>query len=76
MTFHERLNEALMAVQPMLGLHNGGLELVAANEETGRVEVRLLGNCAGCGLSPLTLKEGIERFVCSKVPEVREIVAV
>ena len=76
MTFSLRLSEALTAVQPLLNLHAGGLELVSADEATGLVKIRFTGNCAGCGLSSLTLKEGIERLVCARVPEVRSIIAV
>ena len=75
-TFSLRLSEALNAIQPLLNLHAGGLELVSADEATGQVKIRFLGHCAGCGLSNITLKEGIERLVCARVPEVREIVAV
>jgi Fe-S cluster biogenesis protein NfuA len=38
--------------------------------------VRLVGACHGCPMSTLTLKNGIERTLKKKIPEVKEVVSV
>ena len=40
------------------------------------VEVRLLGNCAGCALSQMTLRAGIERALMRDFPEIKRIEAI
>jgi len=42
----------------------------------GIVKVRLTGACAGCPMSQMTLKMGVERIIKREVPEVKEVVAV
>jgi len=44
--------------------------------EEGVVKVRLTGACNGCPMSAQTLKNGIERLLKSRVPEVHEVVKV
>lgn len=52
----------------------GNVELVSVND--GVVELKLTGACAGCPMSTLTLKMGIERILKQEAPEVKEAVAV
>ena len=49
-------------------MDGGDVELVAV--EGGIVKVRLVGHCAGCPMSQMTLKNGIEAHLKSVVPEV------
>ena len=49
------------------------MELASWNENSGRVEVRLMGACEDCPISMLTLKEGIEARLRAAVPEVRVV---
>ena len=44
--------------------------------EDGVVKVRLQGACAGCPMSIMTLKNGIERILKQQIPEVKEVRAV
>lgn len=71
-----RVREVLKSVEIALKLHAGGIELVSCSSETGEVVVRLLGTCAGCGLSEITLKEGVEVALVRAVPEIRSVRAV
>ncbi len=57
-------------------MHGGNVELVDADPETGKVQVRLQGSCVGCPLSDLTLKAGIEDTLKELVPEVTEVVQI
>jgi Fe-S cluster biogenesis protein NfuA len=44
--------------------------------ESGRATVTLLGVCETCPISPVTLKQGVERLLRDRVPEITEVVAV
>jgi len=50
------------------------VELVGVKD--GVVSVRLTGACGCCPMSTMTLKNGIERMLKSKLPEVKEVVSV
>lgn len=45
------------------------MELVGWSEESGTVEVRLMGACESCPISMMTLKEGIERKLRAEVSD-------
>ena len=45
------------------------MELVRWSEESGRVEVRLMGACEACPISMMTLKDGIERKLRAEVSD-------
>ncbi len=71
----EKVTEVLDKVRPALQRDGGNVELVEVTED-GTVRVRLVGACAGCPMSKLTLKNGIERILKQEVPEVKEVVSV
>ena len=52
----------------------GNVELVDVAD--GVVKVRLQGACAGCPMSEMTLRMGIERVIKQELPEINEVVAV
>ena len=52
----------------------GDLELVNVSE-AGVVTLRLHGACSGCQSSTTTLRNGIERYLRSKVPGITQVVA-
>ena len=68
----EKIEAALNKIRPMLQADGGNVELVAV-EEGGIVKVRLQGACAGCPMSQMTLKNGIERILKEEVPEVTAV---
>ena len=70
----EKIEAALAQIRPMLQADGGDVELVGMEE--GVVKVRLKGACAGCPVSEITLKQGIERLLKEQIPEVKEVVAV
>ena len=71
----EEVKDVLDQIRPGLQADGGDVELVEITEE-GIVKVRLVGACNGCPMSTLTLKNGIERTLKKKLPEVKEVVAV
>ena len=70
----EKVEEVLNKIRPSLERDGGNVELVNVNDDT--VEVRLTGACAGCPMSTMTLKMGIEQILKEEIPEIKEVVAV
>ena len=70
----EKVEEVLQKVRPILAKDGGSVELVEVTD--GTVKVKLVGACAGCPMSQMTLKNGIERILKQEIPEVKEVVAV
>ncbi|MBF4509815.1 MAG: NifU family protein [Aeromicrobium sp.] len=70
----ERVQEALDKIRPALQADGGDVELVEI--DGGVVKVRLVGACAGCPMSQITLANGVERVLKQEVPEVERVEAV
>ncbi|HMA59065.1 MAG TPA: NifU family protein [Halanaerobiales bacterium] len=71
----EEVQDVLDQIRPGLQADGGDVELIEVTDE-GIVKVRLVGACHGCPMSTLTLKNGIERTLKKKIPEVKEVVSV
>jgi Fe-S cluster biogenesis protein NfuA len=71
----DKVTEVLDKVRPALQRDGGNVELVEVTDD-GIVKVKLVGACAGCPMSQMTLKNGIERILKQEVPEVKEVVNV
>lgn len=69
------VKRALEEVRGQLMSHGGDVEFVSLSED-GVVRVRLKGACHGCPGAMMTLKSGVERYLKSKVPAVKEVVNV
>ncbi len=74
-SFEDKVKQALEEVRPALKDHGGDVELVGTDDDN-TVRVRLQGACQGCPGAAMTMKDGIERILKEKVPEVKEVVAV
>jgi Fe-S cluster biogenesis protein NfuA len=70
----DKVEELLDKIRPVLVRDGGNVELVEVTD--GTVKVKLVGACAGCPMSTMTLKNGIERILKQEIPEVKEVVAV
>ncbi len=70
----EKVEEALAEIRPALQADGGDVELVDVSQ--GVVKLKLKGACVGCPVATMTLKQGIERLLKKRVPEVKEVVAV
>ncbi|MEN8779628.1 MAG: NifU family protein [Desulfobacterales bacterium] len=70
----EQVEAALKKIRPMLQRDGGNVELI--DVEDGIVKVRLQGACAGCPMSQMTIKNGIERLLKQEIPEVKSVVSV
>jgi Fe-S cluster biogenesis protein NfuA len=72
----EKVEAEMAKIRPSLQADGGDAELVEVNEKTGIVKIRLTGHCAGCPMSQMTLKNGIERILKGSIPEVKSVIAV
>lgn len=70
----ERVRAALELIRPAIQMDGGDVLLESVQE--GKVTVRLLGTCDGCPMSPVTLRQGVERVLQQNVPEITEVTAV
>jgi Fe-S cluster biogenesis protein NfuA len=70
----EKIEEILNQIRPNLARDGGNVELVDASD--GVVKVRLTGACGGCPMASMTLKQGVERVLKEKIPEIKQVVAV
>ena len=71
----EKVKAVIQEIRPALQADGGDVELVDATKG-GVVKVKLLGACAGCPMSTMTLAEGIERIIKERVPGVKRVEAV
>jgi Fe-S cluster biogenesis protein NfuA len=71
----DKVEAALNRIRPSLNADGGNVELVEVTPD-GVVKVKLTGACAGCPMSQMTLKMGIEKVLREEIPELQEVVAV
>ncbi|HSL18841.1 MAG TPA: NifU family protein [Methylomirabilota bacterium] len=58
-------------VAPSLAGHGGWVELTKVEGDAAFIEFG--GGCQGCGMSQVTLKEGIEKAILAEVPEIKRV---
>jgi Fe-S cluster biogenesis protein NfuA len=69
----QKVQTVLDKVRPNLQADGGDVELV--DVQNGIVKIKLTGHCAGCPMSQMTLKNGIERVLKQELPEVKQVIA-
>ena len=67
----ERVQKVIDKIRPSLQADGGDVELIDVVD--GVVTVKLQGACAGCPMSQMTLKQGIERLVKQEIPEIKSV---
>ena len=67
----ERVQQVIDKIRPSLQADGGDVELIDVVD--GVVTVKLQGACAGCPMSQMTLKKGIERLVKQEIPEIKSV---
>ena len=68
-----RVRKALDRVRPYLGSHGGDVEVLAVEEDAGRVRLRMTGSCDGCPSSLLTVKLAVEGAIRELAPEIAHV---
>jgi Fe-S cluster biogenesis protein NfuA len=71
----DKVAAVLDKVRPALQADGGDVELVEATDD-GVIKLKLTGACAGCPMSTMTLRSGIERVLRAEIPEIKEVVSV
>ena len=59
-------------IRPALASHGGGAKVVTVKDT--KVYIELEGGCRGCMGARMTMKNGIERLLKEKIPEVTEVI--
>ncbi|HAF85687.1 MAG TPA: hypothetical protein DCG32_04830 [Sphaerochaeta sp.] len=57
----DKVKKALEDIRPSLQNDGGDIEFISMDGND--VTVRLVGACAGCPMSQMTLKSGVERYL-------------
>lgn len=73
-TIKKKVQSALAEIKPRIQADGGDIELVSI--ENTVVKVKLKGACSGCPMAAITLKQGVERLIKEKVPEITQVEAV
>jgi len=71
----DEVEKIINEIRPHLVADGGDIELIDVDKE-GTVKVKLKGACAGCPMSQMTLQLGVERYLKSKVPQVKKVISV
>lgn len=58
-------------VTPAVASHGGWVDLLAVDGDAAIIE--LGGGCQGCGMSHVTLKQGIEAAILDNVPDIKRV---
>ncbi|MCY1449661.1 Fe/S biogenesis protein NfuA [compost metagenome] len=70
---NERINYYLQTeINPGLASHGGQVSLIEVVED-GIAVLQFGGGCQGCGQADVTLKEGIERTLLERIPELKGV---
>jgi len=72
----DKIKSVIEQIRPSLQMDGGDVQFVDFNAESGVLKVELIGHCAHCPMSTITLKQGIEGEITRSVPEVKEVRAV
>lgn len=71
--YEEQIREALKDLEPYARSHGGTIDLISAKPQ-GDVRVRFGGNCRGCPMSEMTLRQGVEAHLRSLFPDLGQVV--
>ncbi len=72
----EKIKKEIEKIRPSLQMDGGDVQFVNFDEKIGVLKVELMGHCAHCPMSSITLKQGIEEEMKKAVKEVKEVRAV
>jgi len=65
------IQKALDEVRPHLQMDGGDVEFIEYKD--GIVKVKLKGHCAGCPMSQMTIKWGVEQYLKKKIPAIKAV---
>jgi len=59
-------------IKPVLAQHGGDIEII--DIDSGKLFIKFLGGCQGCSSSSATLKQGVEKILAEKFPQITEVI--
>ena len=68
----EKVEQALNTIRPYLTADGGDVRVVELTE-SHHLRLEFTGNCAGCTLSSMTFKAGVEEAIKRLVPEITTV---
>lgn len=68
------VENALQEIRPYLQADGGNITLVDIHENI--VSVQLEGNCLGCAVNQMTLKNGVEATIKRHAPQILQVIEV
>lgn len=68
----EKIKEAIDQIRPALQNDGGDIEFIKL--DGNEVHVRLVGACAGCPMSQMTLNNGVQRYLHETVDKNLKVV--
>ena len=71
--FEAKVAEVIKVIRPAVQADQGDIFLRSVDQETGAVNVELVGACVTCPASTQTLKDGLERILKQRVPGVTSV---
>lgn len=72
-SLEQKIVEAINQIRPSLQNDGGDIEFLRF-ENNKDVYVRLVGACAGCPMSQMTLKNGVEKYLRATVDPKLEVI--
>jgi len=76
LTIKDKIKSIIEQIRPSLQMDGGDVFFVNFDSDSGVLKVELIGHCAHCPMSQMTLKQGIEAEIKKAVKEVKEVVAI
>ena len=76
MNLEKKIKAAIEQIRPSLQMDGGDVHFVDYDVKSGLLKVELMGHCAHCPMSSITLKQGIEAEIRRTVPEVTGVQAI
>ena len=70
----DQVREALELIRPAIQLDGGDIQLESVHD--GTVTIKWFGSCDGCPMSPVTLRQGVERILRERVPGITGVIAI
>lgn len=76
LTIVEKIKNVIEQIRPSLQMDGGDVQFVDFDSASGLLKIELMGHCAHCPMSSVTLGQGIEAELKRSVSEVKEVRAV
>jgi Fe-S cluster biogenesis protein NfuA len=68
------VEQALQEIRPFLEADGGNISLIEITNNT--VSIQLEGNCIGCSVNQMTLKNGVEATIKKYAPQIKRVIEV